>query len=239
MTTNAEEQKPFKEPPKKDKESLELVDPVWERQPWETIRQFQSFLSYRDFTPPYERTINKAWRQFRGVTDETRKMPGSFAQMAAENQWVNRAAAYESDLSRQRRERWEREVDETRDRVLQQARGLGSHVSQRLNELAENVKEGKEKMPLSLIASWAKLAFDTQLHVVGYVPPQKVEADVNVAGPGGVPLDFVIRPQLSDEDLFQQAKDALEAEQALAAQAEQADGQDDADGANDADVMIE
>ena len=124
MSESKKEQKPFKEPPKKDKESLELVDPVWERQPWETLRQFQAFLSYRDYTPPYARTLYLAWRQARGITDDTKKMPGSFAQLASEKMWVKRTAAYESDLSRQRRERWEREVDETRDRVLQQARDL-------------------------------------------------------------------------------------------------------------------
>ena len=150
-------------------------------------------------------------------------MPGSFAQMASENQWVKRAAAYESDLSRQRRERWEHEVDITRERVYAQAQKITDQVEQRLEILAERVAAGDEKLPLSLLMSWWEKAAEAQLKVVGYVPPQKVEADVNLAGPGGVPLDFVIRPQLSDEDLFQQAKDALEAEQALAVQAEQAE----------------
>ena len=189
-------------------EPPELVDPIWERQPKETVRQFSAFLSYRDFTPPYARTLDTAWRQYRNIEDETRKAPGSYRNTAAEKQWTKRTAAYESEMSRQRRERWEREVDVVRERVYEQARGIGGHVSKRLNLLAERVQEGKEELPLNLLMSWWKQAIDAQFHVVGYVPPQKVEADVNLAS-GGVPVDFVIRPKLSEDELYTQAAEAL------------------------------
>lgn len=85
-----------------------MTDPLatlpWERQPRETPKAWRAFCAYRDLGAT--RTVLAAYRLVTGHRD-ARNIPGWWSKWSSQNDWVERAAAY--DQHKERLEREERE----------------------------------------------------------------------------------------------------------------------------------
>lgn len=84
---------------------------IWERIPGETPRQYQKFCLYRDMNtaerPIRTRNISKLAKESSFSYDHLRKL-------SAQNDWINRAAAYDTYLDNLVREKSEEEIIEMR-----------------------------------------------------------------------------------------------------------------------------
>lgn len=86
-------------------------DNIWDRIPGETPREFQKFCWYRDMNtaekPIRTRNLSKLAKEIGFSYDHLRKL-------SAKNDWVSRAAAYDSYLDAKTREQSEAEIIEMR-----------------------------------------------------------------------------------------------------------------------------
>ena len=87
----------------------------WDIQPGETAKAFHAFSHYRDM-PPADRSIDTAHAEHLARC-EGRKRRGKrgsnrWQDWSPKHDWVSRAVAHDADLSRKRRDRRARELEE-------------------------------------------------------------------------------------------------------------------------------
>ena len=106
----------------------------WDIQPGETAKAFHAFSHYRDM-PPADRSIDTAHAEHLARC-EGRKRRGKrgsnrWQDWSPKHDWVSRAVAHDADLSRKRRDRRARELEEAQDRAAK----IDSLVKTRFEEV--------------------------------------------------------------------------------------------------------
>ena len=173
-------------------------------QPGETSKAFHAFEHYRDM-PIGDRSIDTAHSEHLACCQDGRQKVGkrsarSWHRWSAANQWVERAAAHDADLSQRRRERRAAELQEAQDRAAKLARGALLRLTQRIQSM--NVDE----IPAAVLDRWVKTLTDVELRALGHQDKVALEH----SGPDGGPIHAnvkVILDALNDPE----ARDALDA----------------------------
>lgn len=135
----------------------------WDRQHGESLAAYNAFVLYRD--APYEdavemgrtRSDNKMGRSIRAVAVATgRKSTGGLGSWATKWRWKERAAAYDRDVDRQRREELRQEVTTMAKRHASSAAAMIQALTvpmqvliQRISQDREAVMEELSSMPLA------------------------------------------------------------------------------------------
>ena len=107
----------------------------WERQPGEPARAYAAFTIYRDL-PPAERSIRAVAERLGGHRSEKgRRSTRPLERWSTRWRWVERAAAFDAELDRRRREAMLKEARETQERHLRMARAMLTIVARRLQQI--------------------------------------------------------------------------------------------------------
>ena len=176
----------------------------WDIQPGETAKAFHAFEHYRDM-PPADRSIDAAYAEHLVRCQDGRQKVGkrsarAWHRWSAANRWVERAAAHDADLSRQRRERRAAELQEPQDRAAGIARSALYRLALRLEKL--NINE----IPVAVLDRWVKTLTDVELRALGHQDKVALEHSGKDGGP--IQTDMkVILDALNDPE----AREALDA----------------------------
>ena len=175
----------------------------WDIQPSETAKAFHAFSHYRDM-PPADRSIDTAHAEHLARC-EGRKRRGKrgsnrWQDWSPKHDWVSRAAAHDADLSRKRRDRRARELEEAQDRAAKIARSALDRLEERLKAI------DVEQIPAAVLDRWLKTLTDVELKALGHQDKVALEH----SGPDGGPIQTdmkVILNALNDPE----AREALDA----------------------------
>ena len=166
-------------------------------QPGETAKAFHAFSHYRDFQPA-GRSIDAAYTEHQRSCQQdgngTKTVPGFWRNWSAANRWVDRTAAHDADLSRQRRERRARDLEEAQDALATLAQSGVLRLEQRLQTL------DVDEIPAASIPPWFRALADVWLRSLGHQDRMAVEH----SAPGGGPVVFTL--ELSPEEAEARAK---------------------------------
>ena len=99
------------------------------------------------------------------------------------NAWVSRAAAHDAALSRQRRDRRARELEEAQDRAAKIARVALHRLAVRLENL------DVDKIPAAVLDRWLKTLTDVELKALGHQDKVALEHSGKDGGP--IPVSLV------------------------------------------------
>ena len=102
----------------------------WERRPSETNKQWLAFVTYRDLGPA--RTLGEVSRILYPGRRRTRRPIGRVVAWSSQNNWVERARAWDAEQDRINREAQSKARLEMTERHLQQLVGLQTKAVQRL-----------------------------------------------------------------------------------------------------------
>src|SRR6516165_3951384 len=102
----------------------------WERRPSETNKQWLAFVTYRDLGPA--RTLAEVSRILYPGRRRTRRPIGRVVAWSSQNNWVERARAWDAEQDRINREAQSKARLEMTERHLQQLVGLQTKAVQRL-----------------------------------------------------------------------------------------------------------
>ena len=154
---------------------------LWEMQPSETAKAFHAFGHYRDMAPA-DRSIDAAHAEHLAEC-EARQRHGkrtskTWQDWSSANRWVERAAAHDADLSRQRRERKAADLEKAEDAID----GLATSGLFRLAQFLNGMDQ--EEISANNFPQWFRVLVDTRLKVLGHQDKVAVEH----SGPGGGPL---------------------------------------------------
>ena len=175
----------------------------WDIQPGETAKAFHAFSHYRDM-PPADRSIDTAHAEHLARC-EGRKRRGKrgsnrWQDWSPKHDWVSRAAAHDADLSRKRRDRRARELEEAQDRAAKIARSALDRLEERLKAI------DVEQIPAAVLDRWLKTLTDVELKALGHQDKVALEHSGKDGGP--IQTDMkVILDALADP----KARDALKA----------------------------
>lgn len=106
----------------------------WERQPGESTKAFSQFCTYRDISPS-KRSVVVAYRLKTGKTD-VKSSAGWFLKLADKWNWIERAAAWDDKLDKERAVQEVEEVREMRKRHAQVGLLLQQKGIERTQQLA-------------------------------------------------------------------------------------------------------
>ena len=177
--------------------------PEWDIQPGETAKAFHAFSHYRDM-PPADRSIDTAHAEHLARC-EGRKRRGKrgsnrWQDWSSKHDWVSRAAAHDADLSRKRRDRRARELEEAQDRAAKIAHSALDRLDERLQTL------DIMQIPVAVLDRWLKTLSDVELRALGHQDKVALEHSGKDGGP--IQTDMkVILDALNDPG----ARDALDA----------------------------
>ena len=175
----------------------------WDIQPGETAKAFHAFSHYRDM-PPADRSIDTAHAEHLARC-EGRKRRGKrgsnrWQDWSSKHDWVSRAAAHDADLSRKRRDRRARELEEAQDRAAKIAHSALDRLDERLQTL------DIMQIPVAVLDRWLKTLSDVELRALGHQDKVALEHSGKDGGP--IQTDMkVILDALNDPG----ARDALDA----------------------------
>ena len=175
----------------------------WDIQPGETAKAFHAFSHYRDM-PPADRSIDTAHAEHLARC-EGRKRRGKrgsnrWQDWSPKHDWVSRAAAHDADLSRKRRDRRARELEEAQDRAAKIAHSALDRLDERLQTL------DIMQIPVAVLDRWLKTLSDVELRALGHQDKVALEHSGKDGGP--IQTDMkVILDALNDPE----ARDALDA----------------------------
>ena len=153
----------------------------WDIQPGETAKAFHAFSHYRDM-PPADRSIDTAHAEHLARC-EGRKRRGKrgsnrWQDWSPKHDWVSRAAAHDADLSRKRRDRRARELEEAQDRAAKIAHSALDRLDERLQTL------DIMQIPVAVLDRWLKTLTDVELKALGHQDKVALEH----SGPDGDPI---------------------------------------------------
>jgi hypothetical protein len=77
----------------------------WAQQPGEGPKAFAAFVTYRDL-PPNQRSLDAAWREAHPAQSTPRRRSKTWAEWSRQFGWVDRAASWDTEIDRQKRERF-------------------------------------------------------------------------------------------------------------------------------------
>ena len=175
----------------------------WDIQPGETAKAFHAFSHYRDM-PPADRSIDTAHAEHLARC-EGRKRRGKrgsnrWQNWSPKHDWVSRAAAHDADLSRKRRDRRARELEEAQDRAAKIAHSALDRLDERLQTL------DIMQIPAAVLDRWLKMLTDVELKALGHQDKVALEHSGKDGGP--IQTDMkVILDALADP----KTRDALDA----------------------------
>ena len=175
----------------------------WDIQPGETAKAFHAFSHYRDM-PPADRSIDTAHAEHLARC-EGRKRRGKrgsnrWQNWSPKHDWVSRAAAHDADLSRKRRDRRARELEEAQDRAAKIAHSALDRLDERLQTL------DIMQIPAAVLDRWLKMLTDVELKALGHQDKVGLEHSGKDGGP--IQTDMkVILDALADP----KTRDALDA----------------------------
>ena len=175
----------------------------WDIQPGETAKAFHAFSHYRDM-PPAERSIDAAYAghmaRCEGQQKGSKRAAGFWMRWSVSNAWVSRATAHDADLSRKRRDRRARELEEAQDRAAKIAHSALDRLDERLQTL------DIMQIPVAVLDRWLKTLSDVELRALGHQDKVALEHSGKDGGP--IQTDMkVILDALNDPE----ARDALDA----------------------------
>jgi hypothetical protein len=164
-----------------------LVEPLWERQPAETIKYYRYFIIFSGMKPS-ERTVADAWRRaYAGTAKEAKKPSVYFRQLARKWCWVERAAARDIWELQNSQARWmERDKDRREDSYK-----VGSQLLNHASRIMEAVEQSNVIVPSAEVAKdlavagatlqenaipTFQLAQDQMSWVLKMLPPDKRDA---------------------------------------------------------------
>ena len=152
----------------------------WDIQPGETAKAFHAFSHYRDM-PPADRSIDTAHAEHLARC-EGRKRRGKrgsnrWQDWSPKHDWVSRAAAHDADLSRKRRDRRARELEEAQDRAAKIARSALDRLEERLKAI------DVEQIPAAVLDRWLKTLTDVELKALGHQDKVALEHSGKDGGP--------------------------------------------------------
>ena len=179
------------------------MTPEWDVQVRETAKAYHAFGHYRDLLPA-DRSIDAAYLEHqcgcKGHQNSTKTAPRYWKQWSVAHRWVERATAHDADLSRQRRQRRAKELEEAQDRAATLARGALHRLAQRIKTM--NINE----IPAAVLDRWLKMLTDVELKALGHQDKVALEHSGKDGGP--IQTDMkVILDALNDPE----ARDALDA----------------------------
>ena len=152
---------------------------LWERQSGETAKAYAAFLLYRDL-PAIDRSVLAARE---GHQKDTKGTLRQWKGWSMRNDWVNRAAEYDSDLASRRRERMAQELDRAKDDAAVLIRAALAKVAERIQGMdAEELAAGQ-------IPSALRTLIELELKVLGY------EDRVALTGKDGGPVKVEAKTQ--------------------------------------------
>ena len=175
----------------------------WDIQPGETAKAFHAFSHYRDM-PPADRSIDTAHAEHLARC-EGRKRRGKrgsnrWQDWSSKHDWVSRAVAHDADLSRKRRDRRARELEEAQDRAAKIAHSALDRLDERLQTL------DIMQIPVAVLDRWLKTLSDVELRALGHQDKVALEHSGKDGGP--IQTDMkVILDALADP----KTRDALDA----------------------------
>ncbi len=175
----------------------------WDIQPGETAKAFHAFSHYRDM-PPADRSIDTAHAEHLARC-EGRKRRGKrgsnrWQDWSPKHDWVSRAAAHDADLSRKRRDRRAKELEEAQDRAAKIAHSALDRLDERLQTL------DIMQIPVAVLDRWLKTLSDVELKALGHQDKVALEHSGKDGGP--IQTDMkVILDALADP----KTRDALDA----------------------------
>ena len=175
----------------------------WDIQSGETAKAFHAFSHYRDM-PPADRSIDTAHAEHLALC-EGRKRRGKrgsnrWQDWSAKHDWVSRAAAHDADLSRKRRDRRARELEEAQDRAAKIAHSALDRLEERLKAI------DVEQIPAAVLDRWLKTLTDVELKALGHQDKVALEHSGKDGGPIQQDVKF-ITDALNNAD----TRDALDA----------------------------
>ena len=175
----------------------------WDIQPGETAKAFHAFSHYRDM-PPADRSIDTAHAEHLARC-EGRKRRGKrgsnrWQDWSPKHDWVSRAAAHDADLSRKRRDRRARELEEAQDRAAKIARSALDRLEERLKAI------DVEQIPAAVLDRWLKTLTDVELKALGHQDKVALEH----SGPDGGPIQQDVK-FITDALNNADTRDALDA----------------------------
>ena len=175
----------------------------WDIQLGETAKAFHAFSHYRDM-PPAERSIDAAYAghmaRCEGQQKGSKRAAGFWMRWSVSNAWVSRATAHDADLSRKRRDRRARELEEAQDRAAKIARSALDRLEERLKAI------DVEQIPAAVLDRWLKTLTDVELKALGHQDKVALEHSGKDGGP--IQTDMkVILDALADP----KTRDALDA----------------------------
>ena len=153
----------------------------WDIQPGETAKAFHAFSHYRDMSPG-DRSIDAAYREHvkhceQGQT-RGKRAAGFWQSWSTKHDWVSRATAHDADLSRKRRQRRAKELEEAQDRAAKIARSALDRLEERLKAI------DVEQIPAAVLDRWLKTLTDVELKALGHQDKVALEH----SGPDGDPI---------------------------------------------------
>ena len=152
----------------------------WDIQPGETAKAFHAFSHYRDM-PPAERSIDAAYAghmaRCEGQQKGSKRAAGFWMRWSVSNAWVSRATAHDADLSRKRRDRRARELEEAQDRAAKIAHSALDRLDERLQTL------DIMQIPVAVLDRWLKTLSDVELRALGHQDKVALEHSGKDGGP--------------------------------------------------------
>jgi hypothetical protein len=149
-----------------------VINPLWERQPGESTQAFAAFVIYRDLGAA--RSLRASYARQKGVEDGPElRANGRLYAWSADHNWVERAAAWDAEQDRIRRQAHQEEVAAMSRRHVQVARLFQNQVVKRFQALTDN--EVMALKPFEL-AKFFELAVKVEREALG----QHDERNINL-----------------------------------------------------------
>lgn len=150
-----------------------MAESVWEQLPGETPRAFGAFAAYRDLDRS-ERSIRAAYRRHTG-REHANQATGTWYIWSSQFHWIERAAAWDAELDRAKRQALREEVERLARRHLNVAGVFESLVVQRLQKFNEQAIAG---LTPGELAKWFEMAVRIQRQALGLQDEQKINMTV-------------------------------------------------------------
>lgn len=156
-----------------------MADEAWAPVPGETPQAFTAFCAYRDQVRG-GRSIDRAFREqdpskTRSKPPKNGRAPGQWFDWSARFKWVERAAAWDAEQDRIKRQALRDEIERTARRHIQVAGTFERLVVQRLQKFNERDIAG---LTAAELIRWFEAAVKIQRQALGLQDEQKINMTV-------------------------------------------------------------
>jgi hypothetical protein len=140
--------------PARDHADLPAVAPIaypWERQEGESTKSWAAFQLYRDL-PPMERSIQRAYSDQTGKTNRAQSTQSHWRVWSSRWRWVERAAAWDDEQDRKKREERQDEIRKMAERQARQAEQMAAALMQPAMALLRKLQQEQQRIQAALAA---------------------------------------------------------------------------------------